>query len=81
MLQRPRTCKEGWKYRLAASEDAKTALKPTRIWKCRNADCRAWVREEFATPNQACPLCGGPMLRSMKHLPPLQNKVKARAKS
>ncbi|WP_287021509.1 cold-inducible protein YdjO-related protein [Cohnella sp.] len=56
-------------------------MKPTRIWKCRNADCRAWVREEFATPNQACPLCGGPMLRSMKHLPPLQNKVKARAKS
>ncbi|WP_240353391.1 MULTISPECIES: cold-inducible protein YdjO-related protein [Cohnella] len=66
---------------MAASEETKAALKPTKIWKCKNAECKAWVREEFAALQQACPLCGGPMLRSMKHLPPVQNKVKARPKS
>ena len=52
-----------------------TELKPTKILKCKNPECKAWVREEFAQPDQTCPICKGPMLRSMRHLPPVQNKV------
>ncbi|CAM3919835.1 cold-inducible protein YdjO-related protein [Cohnella lubricantis] len=48
-----------------------------KILKCKNNECKAWVREEFATPGQTCPMCSGPMLRTMKHLPPLVKKVKS----
>lgn len=57
-----------------------TELKPTKILKCKNADCKAWVREEFAQADQTCPICKGPMLRSMRHLPPVQNKAVKAAK-
>jgi len=61
---------------VAGSEASTQKLSIVNILKCRNKDCKAWVREEFASAGQACPLCGGPMLRTMKHLPPLQHKVK-----
>ncbi|MGG4147058.1 cold-inducible protein YdjO-related protein [Paenibacillus algorifonticola] len=44
--------------------------------KCKNPECKAWVRDEFASAEQTCPICKGPMLRSMKHLPAVQNKPK-----
>ncbi len=65
---------------LTANEDAKAKMSIVKILKCKNPECKAWVREEFATPDQACPMCKGPMLRTMKHLPPLQKKFKAPAK-
>ncbi|WP_019422121.1 MULTISPECIES: cold-inducible protein YdjO-related protein [Paenibacillus] len=61
---------------MTTSEDTKPKLLPTKILKCRNSECKAWVRDEFATAEQSCPLCNGPMLRSIKHLPAVQNKVK-----
>ncbi|MFF2887405.1 cold-inducible protein YdjO-related protein [Paenibacillus sp. NPDC057967] len=62
---------------LTTSIDTKENLKPTKIWKCRNAECKAWVRDEFAASEQKCPICSGPMHRSMRHLPPVQNKAKS----
>ncbi|AJY76704.1 cold-inducible protein YdjO-related protein [Paenibacillus beijingensis] len=62
---------------MSTSEETKPKLLPTKIWKCRNAECKAWVREEFAVESQVCPLCKGPMLRSMRHLPAVQNKAKS----
>ncbi|URN93877.1 MAG: hypothetical protein NAG76_18925 [Candidatus Pristimantibacillus lignocellulolyticus] len=50
-------------------------LKPTKILKCKNAECKAWVREEFAQEDQTCPICKGPMMRSMRHLPAVQKKM------
>ncbi|BBH20754.1 hypothetical protein Back11_20990 [Paenibacillus baekrokdamisoli] len=64
-------------YEVTTSDETKPVLKLTKIWKCRNADCKAWVREEFAVEQQACPICKGPMLRSMRHLPAVQNKIKS----
>ncbi|MGO4375318.1 cold-inducible protein YdjO-related protein [Paenibacillus sp. YIM B09110] len=62
---------------MTTSDEAKPKLKPTKIWKCKNSDCKAWVRDEFASATeQACPICKGPMLRSMRHLPAVQNKAK-----
>ncbi|ASS65571.1 MULTISPECIES: cold-inducible protein YdjO-related protein [Paenibacillus] len=65
---------------MTTSEDTKPELIPTKIWKCRNADCKAWVRDEFAAESQLCPMCKGPMLRSMRHLPAVQNKIKRKPK-
>src|SRR5690606_15210178 len=45
------------------------------IFKYKNAECKAGVAEEFAQPDQTWPICNGPMLRSMRHLPSVQNKV------
>ncbi len=66
--------------KVAVNDDAKPKLTVVKILKCKNSDCKAWVREEFATPGQVCPLCKGPMLRTMKHLSPLQKKYKAPSK-
>ncbi|MBB6672720.1 cold-inducible protein YdjO-related protein [Cohnella nanjingensis] len=65
---------------LTTNEEDKPKLSLTKIWKCKNETCKAWVREEFATEDQQCPMCKGPMLRTMKHLPPLQKKAKSRAR-
>ncbi|UVI32712.1 cold-shock protein [Paenibacillus spongiae] len=58
------------------AEESKPKLLPTKIYKCKDAECKAWVREEFAETNPACPICKGPMHRSMRHLPALQKKIK-----
>jgi uncharacterized paraquat-inducible protein A len=51
-------------------EQTSEELQQIQIWKCPDADCRAWVREEFATATPAiCPLCKGTMVRSYKHVP------------
>ncbi|GMK45986.1 MULTISPECIES: cold-inducible protein YdjO-related protein [Paenibacillus] len=62
---------------MATSEDiTKPKLIPTKILKCKNPDCKAWIRDEMAAEEQLCPMCKGPMGRSMKHLPALQKKAK-----
>jgi hypothetical protein len=59
-----------------STQEEKVKLVATKIFKCKNPECKAWVRDEFAAAEQTCPLCKGPMLRSMRHLPPVQNKPK-----
>ncbi|SFI33541.1 Cold-inducible protein YdjO [Paenibacillus sp. UNC496MF] len=65
---------------MATTEEEKPKLIPTKIWKCKNPECKAWVREEFAESEQSCPICKGPMHRSMRHLPAVQNKIKRQPK-
>ncbi|WP_337913282.1 cold-inducible protein YdjO-related protein [Cohnella zeiphila] len=65
---------------MTAGETNKPKLSIVNILKCKNGECKAWVREEFAVPGQVCPICQGPMLRTMKHLPPLQKKIKPQPK-
>ncbi|WP_309121912.1 hypothetical protein [Paenibacillus sp.] len=101
------------------TDTTKPELAPVPIWRCRSADCKAWVRDELVSEpppkrgrgakkgkgamtaaaaaskgaNRApsseaatesappvCPLCKGPMLRGMKHLPKLVKKAKAAPK-
>lgn len=62
---------------MAANEDSNSKMTIVKILKCKNPECKAWVREEFASPGQTCPMCSGPMLRTMKHLPPLVKKIKS----
>lgn len=62
---------------MAPNEETNANTSIVKILKCKNAECKAWVREEFATPGQNCPICNGPMLRTMKHLPPLVKKIKS----
>ena len=69
--------KKGLLDEVTASDTNKPKLSVVNILKCKNGECKAWVREEFAVPGQVCPICQGPMLRTMKHLPPLQKKIKA----
>ncbi|TYP79581.1 cold-inducible protein YdjO-related protein [Paenibacillus methanolicus] len=57
-------------------EQDKPKLVPTKIYKCKDAECKAWVREELAAAEPVCPICKGPMHRSIRHLPALQNKIK-----
>ncbi|MDQ1909908.1 cold-inducible protein YdjO-related protein [Paenibacillus sp. GD4] len=61
-------------------DEIKPELFPTPILKCRNPDCKAWVREELASPTRECPLCRGEMLRSFKHLPKIVKKAKSTKK-
>ncbi len=54
---------------------------PVPIWRCRNSDCKAWLREEMASSaSPECPLCKGTMIRGMKHLPKLVKKIKSSRK-
>lgn len=71
---------KGMYWKVTTSQDDKPKLIITKILKCRNPECKAWVRDEFATGEQSCPLCKGPMIRSMKHLPAVQNKIKRQPK-
>ncbi|WP_168122625.1 cold-inducible protein YdjO-related protein [Paenibacillus sp. HB172176] len=64
---------------MTTKDEQKPALKPTKILRCKNPECKAWIRDIFTDKEQleqTCPICKGPMLRSMKHLPPVQNKIK-----
>ncbi|MFC7749570.1 cold-inducible protein YdjO-related protein [Paenibacillus thermoaerophilus] len=63
------------------TETAKPDIAPVPIWRCKTAGCKAWMREELApSPHPACPICKGPMIRSIKHLPKLVTKYKAKKK-
>lgn len=63
------------------SVSVKPDLAPVPIWRCRNKECKAWVREEMAeSESPSCPLCSTEMIRSIKHLPKLVKKAKASKK-
>ncbi|BFT70364.1 MULTISPECIES: cold-inducible protein YdjO-related protein [Paenibacillus] len=52
------------------TEEQKPEVEQIEIWKCKEADCKAWVRKEFVTEAlPSCPLCKNPMIRSYKHVP------------
>ncbi|TXK84144.1 cold-inducible protein YdjO-related protein [Paenibacillus sp. N3.4] len=52
------------------TEEQKPELEQIEIWKCKETDCKAWVRKEFVTEAlPPCPLCKNPMVRSYKHVP------------
>lgn len=60
----------------SASEQQTQELQQIEIWKCKQADCKAWVRKEFVTEEQpACPLCKTQMVRSYKHVPVTTKKA------
>lgn len=62
------------------TEEQKPVLQQVPIWKCRNSDCRAWVRDEFMNEaGRQCPLCQGPMIRSYKHVPVIPKKRGSRS--
>ena len=62
-------------------DTAKPDLQAVPIWRCKNKECKAWIRDELASSKSpACPICSGPMGRSMKHLPKLVKKVKSQKK-
>lgn len=52
------------------TEEQKPEVEQIEIWKCKEAECKAWVRKEFVTEAlPSCPLCKNPMVRSYKHVP------------
>ncbi|CAN7397133.1 cold-inducible protein YdjO-related protein [Paenibacillus sp. LjRoot153] len=57
------------------SDLTKPELSPVPIWRCKDNDCKAWIREELATSSSPeCPLCKSSMLKSIRHLPKLVKK-------
>jgi hypothetical protein len=59
-------------------DEMKPAVSPVPVWRCRDKECKAWVREELAASAKPdCPLCHGAMIRSIKHLPKLVKKMQA----
>lgn len=59
-------------------DNEKPDLQPVPIWRCKDKACKAWIRDELSTSESpACPICSGPMGRSMKHLPKLVKKIKS----
>lgn len=62
-------------------DPVKPETSPVPIWRCKNTECKAWVREELAASNSPeCPLCKGVMIRSVKHLPKLVKKTPRKKK-
>lgn len=60
---------------LLQTDIIKPEVAPVPVWRCRNSECKAWVREELASPpSPNCPLCKGTMIRGIKHLPQLVKK-------
>ncbi|WP_274362426.1 cold-inducible protein YdjO-related protein [Paenibacillus thermotolerans] len=59
-------------------EQTKPKLVLTKIWGCKDASCKAWVRDEFADDEavSACPICKGPVVRSLKHLPEVKTPAR-----
>lgn len=58
-------------------EQTKPKLVLTKIWRCKDANCKAWVRDEFAKEEvSSCPICKGPVVRSLKHLPEVKTSAK-----
>lgn len=64
------------------NDPAKPETSPVPIWRCKRGECKAWVREELASSDQPdCPICKGPMIRSIKHLPKLVKKTPRKKKN
>jgi hypothetical protein len=60
------------------TETEKPETLPVPIWRCRNQECKAWIREEMvSSASPECPMCKGNMIRGIKHLPKLIKKHKA----
>jgi hypothetical protein len=69
--------KEEERLEKTTSEEQTEELQQTQIWKCTDANCKAWSRDEFVTEaSPACPLCKKPMVRSYKHIPIISKKFK-----
>jgi hypothetical protein len=59
------------------SEEQTQEIQQVQIWKCTDADCKAWIRDEFVTETvPSCPLCKSSMVRSYKHIPVIPKKFK-----
>ncbi|MFC5529848.1 cold-inducible protein YdjO-related protein [Cohnella yongneupensis] len=64
------------------SEVAKPEMTPVPIWRCRDQECKVWIREELAeSSTPECPMCKGAMVRGIKHLPKLIKKHKSAKKN
>ncbi len=45
-------------------------MKEIQIWKCKDSECNAWIRDEFVTEAApSCPLCSSMMEQSKKQVP------------
>jgi len=45
---------------------------PIRV--CVNDDCHGWMREEFVSEDELCPLCGSSTQKETKILPQMQKE-------
>lgn len=67
---------------MGTNETQKPETTPVPVWRCKGDNCNAWIREEMAeTGRPLCPLCQGPMIRSIKHLPKLIKKMPRKKKT
>lgn len=41
----------------------------TVVYACSGDDCNGWMREEFATTDLKCPLCGNETIQEVRELP------------
>jgi len=46
----------------------------TPVHVCTKKECHGWMREEFASEDELCPLCGSSMNKQTKVLPQMQKQ-------
>ncbi len=44
-------------------------LANTVVYVCSSGNCNGWMREEFATDDLKCPLCGHDTVQEIRELP------------
>ncbi|ALS22955.1 MULTISPECIES: cold-inducible protein YdjO-related protein [Paenibacillus] len=61
----------------STSEAQTQEMKEIQIWKCKDSECNAWIRDEFVTEAApSCPLCSSMMEQSKKQVPLAVKKVR-----
>ncbi|MBP1154996.1 MULTISPECIES: cold-inducible protein YdjO-related protein [unclassified Paenibacillus] len=61
----------------STSEAQTEETKQIPIWKCKDSECNAWIRDEYVTDaSPSCPLCNSMMEQSYREVPLVIKKVR-----
>lgn len=56
-------------FKKAQDDKPEEVFMDTVVYACSGDSCNGWMREEFATADLKCPLCGNETIQEVRELP------------
>ncbi|MDQ0215536.1 PHP family Zn ribbon phosphoesterase [Oikeobacillus pervagus] len=48
-------------------------IEDTTVFSCTSSECNCWMREDFASHDLFCPICGNHLKKEVRELPRIKN--------